>query len=269
MTLVLFSKIVGSKTIDDLIAFARATKIDGYDLAVRKGFCVEPHTASQTLPTAVRTLRAAGLSVPMITGEFRFTPANDPSIEPLFKTMDALDIRVFKIGCFSFDLIRDDYIQAVQQARDSIREYLPLSDKYNIRLAYQTHSGNWLGANASGLAHLFDGLSERNAAFYLDTAHLSVCGEPFNYAARVAGGRLGVVGLKDYRYRISKSAVAGGSRWTGVPAGEGDVDWRNVADAFKQIDHPVIKTIHIEFPFDDLTAVVAREVEFYRSIFAD
>ena len=183
--------------------------------------------------------------------------------------MYSLDIRVFKIVCFAFDPLKDDYVQAMRQPLEAVEQYLPLSDKYNIRLAYQTHSGNWLGANASGLAHLYDGLSERNVAFYLDAAHLAVCGEPFGYAARVAGQRLGVVGLKDYRYRVPKSVVPGSSRWTGVPAGEGDVDWLGVADSLKRVSQPVIRTIHIEFPTDDLTAAIAREVKFYRSLFGE
>ena len=67
MKLILFSKMLKDRSIDELADLAAVLGIDGYDLAVRPGHPVNPDNVAEALPRAAATRRARGFDIPMIT----------------------------------------------------------------------------------------------------------------------------------------------------------------------------------------------------------
>ena len=59
MKLVMFSKMLKEKSVEELAELAQELGIDGYDLAVRTGYPVNPDNAATALPEAARRLAAA------------------------------------------------------------------------------------------------------------------------------------------------------------------------------------------------------------------
>ena len=54
MKLVMFSKMLKEKSVEELAELAQELGIDGYDLAVRTGYPVNPDNAATALPEAAR-----------------------------------------------------------------------------------------------------------------------------------------------------------------------------------------------------------------------
>ena len=67
MKLIVFSKMLRDKSVDDLIRIAAELEFDGYDLCVRPGYPVNPDNATESLAEAAERLSGAGLDIPMVT----------------------------------------------------------------------------------------------------------------------------------------------------------------------------------------------------------
>src|SRR5712692_4667319 len=88
--LCLFSKHLPKLNYADLARTVKQMGFDGVDLTVRAAGHVLPERAAEDLPRALDTIRAAGLSVPMIsTG---LTSASDPAARPTLSTAGRLGV---------------------------------------------------------------------------------------------------------------------------------------------------------------------------------
>ena len=67
MRLIVFSKMLRELGIAELIEFAQELGIEGYDMAVRPGYPVNPDNVAEALPEAASQFRARGLDIPMVT----------------------------------------------------------------------------------------------------------------------------------------------------------------------------------------------------------
>ena len=61
MRRIVFSKMLQELGIAELIDFAQELGIEGYDMAVRPGYPVNPDNVAEALPEAVSQFRANGL----------------------------------------------------------------------------------------------------------------------------------------------------------------------------------------------------------------
>ena len=127
MPLVLFTKSLSDHDVPQLIERGHALGVDGYDLCVRAGHPVQPETAATTLVAAVRDLQAAGLTVPMVTGPFDLLWPDHPAAHPIMAAMNAADVRLLKLGYFSFDPVHEDYWAAVERTRAALAGWSELA----------------------------------------------------------------------------------------------------------------------------------------------
>jgi sugar phosphate isomerase/epimerase len=266
MKLVLFSKMLRDKSIAALITFAQEHGLEGYDLCVRPQYPVNPDNAAEALPDAVRQMRQAGLSVPMVTGNFDLLTSDHPTAEPLLQAMDRADVRLVKLGYFGFDPHQQEYAQEVERVRRAFAAWEPLARRYNVRICYHTHSERCMGLNAAALLHLLQGFDPRALGAYLDTGHLVAEGEEFAVAVAMVRPYLAIVGLKDViKARVEKNGH-GAYRLDWVPAGEGMVDWTAVFAELARIGFDGPLSVHCEFPVPEASfdAAVRREVQFLK-----
>lgn len=264
--LILFSKCFKDKKVDELIDIAADLEVDGYDLCLRPGYAVNPDNVGHSLVDMAKRMRAAGMDIPMITGNFDLLLPDHPQAEVILKSMDKADIRLLKLGYFSFDPYTQDYWAEVHRIRKGFKGWEELGRKHSVKICYHTHSHQCMGLNASALAHLLRGFDPQYLGAYLDPCHLVIEGEEFAVAVNILRDYLSIVALKDVL--ITREETNGHGRKFSVmtQAGAGNVDWTAVFADLARIGFDGPLSVHCEFevPDDEFLSAVKREVQFFR-----
>lgn len=267
MKLVVFSKMFKERSIEDLIALAHQVGFDGYDLCVRPGYAVNPDNASEELPRAVRQMEQAGLSIPMVTGNFDLLLPDHPTAEPILAAMDKAGVRLLKLGYFHFDPNTQDYWQEVGRIRTAFEGWQTLARRYNVKVCYHTHSHRCMGLNAAALAHLIQGFDPNLIGAYLDPGHMRAEGEEFPVGVAMVRSYLSIIGLKDFMLTRVESNGHGKAVAKVVPAGEGMVDWTAVFDTLRQIGFSGPLSVHCEYEVaspQQFLEKLGEEVHFFK-----
>ena len=260
MQLIMFAKHLKSLAIPELVKRAKQFGIDGYDWPVRPGYAVNPQNVATALPEFARAMQSEGMTVPMCTADGFLSNPEEPTVEPTLAAMGATGAKYFKIGYDKFVSDRP-YWQQVDEARARLEKWQALGRKHGVMVCCHTHSGPYLGCNASAVMHLVRGFDPRIVGAYLDAGHLSIAGEPFPMACAIAGDHLKIVGVKDLRKvwgeRDGKAVV----QIEAVPKGKGLTDPALVFGTLVRLgfDGPV--TIHIEYPGSLADLLRASELE--------
>lgn len=266
MKLIVFSKMFKEKSIPELVELALAHGFDGYDLCVRPGYPVNPENAGQKLVEVVQAMNAAGLSIPMVTGNFDLLTADHPTAEPILAAMDKADVRLIKLGYFHFDPFEQDYWQQVDLVRRAFEGWQALGKEHNVKICYHTHSHRCMGLNCAALMHLIRGFDPQYIGAYIDVGHMVVEGEEFPVGVGMVKEYLSIISLKDVLLVREEGNGHGKAVAKWVPAGEGMVDWTAVFSELgrARFDGPL--SVHCEFrvPKDTFMDVFEREVPFFR-----
>ncbi len=239
---VMFSKQLKEQPIDQLIESLGFVGADGVDLAVRPGYPVNPDNVGGALVPAAEKLRAAGLSIPMVTAPTDLSKASVPYAEPLFRACGEANVPLIKLGYWAAPA--EDYWGAVERMKADLAPFVDLGAKYGVKPCLHTHSGNNMALNAAALMHILRDFPPDRAGAYVDVGHLAVCGEPPALAFAMAAEWLSIVGCKDLdRVKMDD----GGTKTRTVPIGEGFVDWRATVNWLVKHDFRGPLTFHSEF----------------------
>jgi len=251
MQLVMFAKHMRSLDMAQAAASAARWGLDGLDYPVRAGYAVNPDNFRTALPELVRALRREGLSLPMLTAEGNLTdPLGTSYVEPLLGTMMENDVRLLKIGYFPF---REEvgYWPSVSDAREALARWEKVARRYAVTVVYHTHSGPYIGLNASSLMHVVRDFDPSCVGAYLDTGHLTISGEEFPMACSIVGEYLKVVALKDMaRVKDTADGRTVFVRKVFRP-GEGATDLRGALRCLVARGFAGPLTIHMEWSRDD------------------
>lgn len=264
--LILFSKMLKERDVPGLIALAGELGVDGYDLCVRPGYPINPDNAASKLVEAVKAFREAGLDIPMVTANFDFLFPDHPAAEPLLSAMNQADVRLIKLGYYSFDPARQDYWIEVDRIRQGLTGWQKMGQRHNIRICYHTHCQRCMGLNAGTLAHLLRGFDPHYIGAYLDPCHLAVEGEEFAYAVAILKPYFSIIALKDVMIHRTPVNGHGSKTIQMVPAGEGLVDWTTVFSDLVRAQFAGPLSVHCEFkvPANRFLDSARREVMFFR-----
>ncbi len=173
---------------------AKDIGFDGIDLTVRAGGHVLPERVESDLPTAVETVRRAGLEVPMITTAI--TDATTPHAEAVLQTAGQLGIRQYRWGGLTYQADKG-IAEQLTELEPKMRALADLNEKHKICGMYHTHSGPGLvGAPIWDLWTLFRDLDPRWIGVNYDIGHATVEG---GYGGWIASSRL----VKDYMRGIA------------------------------------------------------------------
>ena len=270
MKLIMFTKMHKEKSIADLIELGHELSLDGFDMAVRDGYPVNPQNAATALPTAVAAMEAEGLSISMVTGEGDLLSADNPTAEPLVAAMGDAGVGLLKLGYYKLDPAQD-YWAEVGRIRTLFAAWAELGAKHGVTICYHTHSNRCMGLNAGMLAHLIRDFDPRYIGAFLDAGHLAAEGEEFAVATAIAAEHLAVVALKDVLITRAESNGHGAAARSWVTAGQGVVDWTAVFDTLRQAGFGGPVSVHCEFEVPegaDAAGLVASEVVFFRGMLA-
>jgi len=264
MDYIFFSKMLQKQSIEELIGSLRFIGADGVDLTVRPGYPVEPDTVAQTLVPAAQTIRAAGLSVPMITTPGDFTSSALPYAEPLFAACGEAGIRLVKLGYWPFG--GEGYWAGVDRMKRDVAGFAKIGAKYGVKSCLHTHSGNCLALNASSMMHVLQDFTPEQVGAYLDPGHLSVCGEPLPMAFDMAAQYLSMVAIKDM---IKRKDDEGRIRIDALWLGAGVVDWPEMMRWLVTHDFQGPLSFHSEFESDStehLLDQTRKDIAYLRAI---
>ena len=266
MKLILFSKMLKEKSVEELAVLANELGLDGYDMAVRPEYPVNPDNAATALPAAAAVMRSHGVDIPMLTGNFDLLTVDHPTAELILGAMGEAGVGLVKLGYFKFDPGKMDYWKEVDECRKALDGWSKLAEKHQVKVCYHTHSNRCMGLNAGMLAHMIHGLDSKYIGAYLDTGHLVAEGEEWAVAVAIVREYLSVVSLKDFLlHRVVKEGH-GSMKRDVVEAGQGMVDWTAVFEELKRIGFDGPGSIHCEFHLeeaDDFLSAVRREVAFF------
>jgi len=213
-------------------------------------------------------MRAAGLAIPMVTGNFDLLFPDRPNARPLLAAMDQADVRLLKLGYFPFDPLKQDYWQAVDEARAALEGWEGLGREFRVRVCYHTHSHQCLGLNCAALAHLLHDRDPEYIGAYVDPCHLAIEGEDFARGVAMVRDHLSIVALKDVLLERVIRGSHGGQKRSMVPAGRGVVDWTAVFAELQRLGFTGPLTVHGEFLPEkaaDPLPPIAEEIRFFRA----
>jgi len=267
MKIIVFSKAFREKTVGELIGLAQSYGMEGFDLCVRPGYPINPDNAASALPDAVKGLNAAGLAVPMVTGNFDLLEPGHPTARPILAAMDRAGVRLLKLGYFAFDPRKQGYWQEVDRIRRLLEGWQKLSREHNVRICYHTHSRRCMGLNCGLLMHLLSGFDPQCIGAYIDPAHMVVEGEEFPVGVAIVLQYLSIIGLKDVLLRRVEVNGHGSVAEQWVPAGEGMVDWTGVFDELARVGFDGPLSVHCEYSdlAEPLESVARRDVAFFKA----
>ena len=268
MQLVLFSKMLKDKSVEELVELAHGFGAEGYDLAVRPGYPVSPENVDTALVDAVKLFGENDLAIPMITANTDLLFPDRPGVEELLGAMDRAEVRRLKLGYFKYDPLEQNYWEEVDKVRRALEGWEKAGKKHGVKICYHTHSNRCMGLNAGMLAHLIRDFDPRHIGAYLDAGHLCVEGEEFAVAAGIVREHLSMVAVKDMLMERVEKEGHGRVQRDVVEAGQGMVDWTAVFAELGRIgfDGPV--SVHCEFHAEEeeLLPAIGREVAFFRRI---
>lgn len=248
MKITFFSKTLKSLDVDGLISAGEHLGLEGWDLAVRPGYTVNPDNVETALPIAAHKLTAAGQPVLTVTGNFDVLLPDDPQVQPLLSGMADAGVGLLKLGYFTISPAQEDYWQEVERIRRAFDGWQQLSREYGVKILYHTHSGSGsMGLNCAALMHLLSGFDPQHIGAYIDPGHMLINGEPFAHGLGMVKPYLAMVGLKDYKPHLHATDAGGALTWECVMAGQGGVTWGNVFAELTALGFSGPCSVHAEF----------------------
>jgi sugar phosphate isomerase/epimerase len=274
--LIAFSKWCRDLSLMDMADHLKRTGIDGVDLPVRPtAAAITPDEAPKKLPEAKKVFNDHGLELTQcVTG---ITCADDET-ERNFAAFAECGVKQIRLG--SWHVLGDDTPTTVlDRARRDLPEIQKLCEKYGVRAAAQNHSGPYLSANVSGALRLVEGCDPKWIGIQVDSGHLGLAGEPFDFAVDLAGDYMQAVNLKSGRWEYFADRETGKLTHEKiiVPLRDGLTDIPGVLSKLKQVGYDGPLSIHAEYRthymriedhVDTTTDLVRQDCQYVRSLMA-
>ena len=248
----LFSKHLPTMNWSRMAQAVKKLGFAGIDLTVRPGGHVLPERAAEDLPKAVAAVRAAGLSVPMITTAL--TSAGDPTAKPILSTAGKLSIPFFKPGYYKYSFA--DVRGELQKAMNDFRSLTDVSKQGGVQCGFHNHEG-YVGAQLWDVAQTIDQLDPKWVGYYFDIRHAVAEGgvAGWKMALNLAAPRIKMIAVKDSYWEKSGK----GWRQVNCPLGQGMVDWTAYFKALRQANFQGPISLHLEYEIPGATTAAQEE----------
>ncbi len=238
-----FSKHLQFLGYDAMAEAAAEIGFDGVDLTVRPGGHVLPENVQRDLPLAVRAVKNAGLTAPMMATGID-DPA-DPMSEIVLKTASDLGIHHYRMAYFRYDF-KKGIRESLDEYKFWVKGLINLNERCNIRGNYQNHDGINVGASIWDIWELFKDHDPTWIGCQYDIRHATVeGGHSWPVDLRLIEPYIHTLVIKDFKWG---QADDGSWRVVNTPVGEGMVPFDKYFEMIKvlKIGGPV--TIHFEYP---------------------
>lgn len=265
MRTVLFTKLFGSRGLDEIGPTVADLGFDGVDLLIRPGFSVTPDEADR-LPRVVADLRALGLDVPMATTDLT-DPANFPTAK-VFGACAEAGVGLIRLGYWNYDGSRP-YDGIRDQARRDLDELERLAASYGIALAIQLHGGT-IHSSGALTRVLLEGRDPAAVSAYPDPGNQVVQDgrEDWRLTFDVLRPWLRCVGVKNGGWFAGtpqdRGARAWQSDWLGLA--DGMVPWPEILDHLRTTGYDGLLSFHshYELPYEQVLDQTRTDLRFVR-----
>jgi L-ribulose-5-phosphate 3-epimerase len=139
----------------------------------------------------------------------------------------------------------NSYADVYKRSRESVEKLLPLAEQYKIILGIEEVWNKFLLSPLEFAKYIDDFHSESLRA-YFDVGNVVLYGYPQDWI-RTLGKRIVKLHIKDFSFRADSASQGLLAKWT--PLLEGDIDWRAVHDALREIGY--VGTASVELPGGD------------------
>lgn len=269
MDLIFFTKSLKGLSAEETAEKAREIGVDGLDLTVRGGYCVNPGDFETTLAPAMEVFANAGLSVPLVTLEGSWTDPSQQPVRDLAAACAGVGIPYLKLGYWGWDP-GEGFWPGLDRVRSDLAGFAEIAAEAGVCFLLHNHSGHRYGSHATGGMLALEGIDPDRVGLYIDPGHLALEGELIAMAVDIARPSLRMVAAKNVRYRF----VANGrdSHWDDewVQLSEGLQDWPGTIRALNAAGYDGPISLHGQYSgtdgVDDVLARASRDVDYLREL---
>jgi len=232
MDLILFTKFLAGRNAREVAEAVKSLGLNGMDLVVRDGQCVNPDNAVCELPKVVKTWASQGLCVPVITADV--ADPDSEYVKSLYAACGDVGVPNVRMAYVNWTP-EEGYWNGVDRVRGLLEGFEKLGERHSVRTLVHTHCDNMFGSNASGAMHLVKGFDPKHVGVFLDPGHILLDGEYVPMAIDIVRDYLAMVSVKTARYvRVNTPE---GSKWQydWCALSEGLVDWSIVWREFRRV----------------------------------
>ncbi len=249
---VFFSKHLPQLDYEQLARTVKTLGFAGLDLTVRPGGHVLHERAVEDLPKAATAIRAAGLSLPMITTGL--LSASDPTAKPILSTAGKLGIPFIKPGYWKYQFT--DVRQELAKFAVEFRALTELAKQHGVQIGFHNHE-SYLGGPLLDVVSTIDALDAQSAGYYFDVRHAVVegGGAGWKIAFNLIAPRLKMISVKDFYWE----KTAKGWQIINCPLGQGMVDWQAFFKLLRQANFAGPLSLHLEYEIKGATKAAVAE----------
>jgi L-ribulose-5-phosphate 3-epimerase len=246
MPFVMFSKMLQFTDVSGTGDIIKDLGFDGVDLTCREAGHVLPENAARELGPAIDTLRAKGLSVPMLTTGI--LAADEPHTEAIFAAAAEAGVPALKLGYYRY-IEFGTFRAQLDDARRKLEGLAKLAAKYKVSANLHSHSNTFLTAEAGTVYLLVKDFDRAQIGAYVDPGHMYVEGG-------LIGWQMGLDLLSPWINLVAAKSMGWervetdqGVQWRTrmFPIHEGLVQWRKVFECLKAIDYQGPVSLHSEY----------------------
>lgn len=233
-----------SMTIDELIDTA---KRNGYQALCMRASTAGTHSPRETIDEYAAKIRAAGLEVSMVTGDFAIPMNNDEGPQCLRNITPYLDLAAaFESGLIRVCMKKEEDIEWAQRACDEAKER-------GIRLAHQAHDAS-IFETVEGSVDVLNKIDRENFGIIYEPANWMIADEPYGREA-IDKVRPWLFNVYVQNHRLNPDGEAAVDTWKRGPVRldhiglwqEGGVDFESVFAALRGIGYAGFVTVHQAF----------------------
>jgi len=149
------------------------------------------------------------------------------------------------------------YVDAWNRSQKHIRTLLPLAEKLRVVIAVENVWNKFL-LSPLEFARYVDEFQSPWLKAYFDVGNVVLFGYPQDWI-RTLGNRIVKLHFKDFRFR--RAPGSGGRLAEFVPLREGDINWKEVYQALREIGYRGTATVEVEGGGREVLAEISRRVD--------
>jgi len=190
LTLSIFTKHWNNKPLETLAELTASLGFDGIEFPLREGYQLNPSKPETELPRLVNMLKPYNLKVCSIAAD---------TTEAVFAGCAAAGIPLIRIMLMLNHNVKDNYFQDEAKMRHYIESFLPLCEKYNIKVGIQQHFMSRI-KTAMEMRSLLAPYNPKLVGGIWDAAHSGLAGEAPEQALDIMWDNLAIVNFKNAHY---------------------------------------------------------------------
>jgi sugar phosphate isomerase/epimerase len=210
-----FTKPWKNCSVSELIEVVRGMGYDTIEFPLRDGFQVTPAEAEKKLPLLVEELKAGGIRIDDVASD---------TDERIFAACAAAKIPMIRVMFSAKKGI--DYIEQENEYLRQVDSWIPLCEKYGVKVGLQMHYG-FGSSNTAEMMRIVGRFDPKHIGAIWDAAHSGLAGEEPEQAIDICYSHLALVNFKSARYQMRGRSADGAAEFIQYfcPGTDGQCSW--------------------------------------------